>query len=241
MNGQLADYLANGELADYITLWRGNELAPGRERLSRPDTFTPKARIWLRTSHAEIPGGHLPLQSSLPEVWALPNTSHQVLLDSVWLSPIPAEPRVSFVAQPAARWARMVGLDSLSWQAIGRGQARPHLEPGEAAFTGIAEYPGSLKACRPTLSRSARTLAVWKTNGLRSASQSSLREKPVAPPVRTWIGALKRTAPSPAQASKTLASSPMRVVNSYRRRNQPEPRDSASRRIVFQPTAAASQ
>jgi hypothetical protein len=33
----------------------------------------------------------------------------------------------------------------------------------------------------------------------------------------------------------------MRVVNSYRRRNQPEPRDSASRRIVFQPTAAASQ
>ena len=104
MNGQLADHLANGELADYITLWRGSELAPSRKHLPRSEAFTPKARVWLRTSHAEIPGGHLPLQRSFPEVWALPNTSNPVLLDSFWSSPAPAEPRVTFVGNPAARW-----------------------------------------------------------------------------------------------------------------------------------------
>jgi hypothetical protein len=220
-------------LADFISLWREEKQGARRDTLPVAETFTPKPRVWLRTSQVIISGGHLRFLGLLDQAWQVQSSLKPVLFGSEWLTARRNEPEVTFDTRLAARGVQTAAIHQLAWQLVGRIEAPNRAEVCQPSFTIGTQDPAGLPARPPRPAISSRTLEVWQPNGLGCPPTFSMREKRVNPPVRTWIGGLKPAIPRPGMALKTVPLPPLGAFNSYSRRYQPSPFKSTSGQTVY--------
>ena len=220
-------------MADFISLWREEKQSDRRDTPPVAETFTPKPRVWLRTSQVIISGGHLPFLGLLDQAWQVQSSLKPVLFGSEWLTASRNEPEVTCGVRLAARGVPMAAIHRQPWQPVGRIEAPNRAEVCQPSFTIGTKDPLGLPARPPRPAISSRTLEVWQPNGLGCPPKFSMREKRVNPPVRTWIGGLKPAIPSPGMALQTAPLPPLGALNSYRRRYQPSPFQSTSGQTVY--------
>src|SRR5579863_6502475 len=219
----------SGQLAEYISLWRAETPGDRRGGLPVAQTFTPKARVWLRTSQVKTSGGSLGVRGLVGEAWAIQTSPKPALFGGEWLPSIQIEPKVPVVVRVDVHGTGPAEIRRLSWQAVEwRGEAPSRMEACEPSVSFGIENPSILRARRTHLPLATVTLDVWQPNGWSCPPTFTRKEKRVNPPVRTWIGGLKPAAARPGLAQKIAALPLFRAFNSYSRRYLPTPIKSTS-------------
>ena len=227
-------------LADYISLWRVETPGDRGGALPAAQTFTPKARVWLRTSQVKTSGGSLGILGLVGEAWAIQTSRKPALFGGEWLSSIRNEPNVPFGVRLGVRGTGSAEIRPPSWQAVEwRGEMPSRMETSQPSVSFGIKNPSTLRGQGTHLPRATQTLDIWQPNGWSCPPTFPRKEKRVNPPVRTWIGGLRQGAARPALAQKVAAAPTFRAFNSYSRRYPPTPIKSTSETLAYLPPARA--